>query len=137
MNIGQAAEITGVSSKMIRHYEEIGLIPKSHRTGAGYRVYRESDLHVLSFIKTSRTLGFSLDKIRLLLSLWQDKSRASADVKRLALDHIALLSEKIDELVAMREQLQTLAHHCQGDQRPDCPIIKGLEVDSRAAVGKG
>lgn len=126
MNIGQAAKATGVSNKMIRHYESIGLIRQSLRTDTGYRTYTDADLHVLRFIKTARTLGFSLDSIKQLLSLWQDKSRASADVKNLALNHIAVLTEKIDELKSMRQLLQGLADNCLGNERPDCPIIAGL-----------
>lgn len=126
MNIGQAARATGVSSKMIRHYETIGLIPQSQRSDAGYRLYTQTDLHVLRFIKSARSLGFSLDKIKHLLSLWQDKDRASADVKALALEHIDTLTAKIAELTTMRDLLKDLADHCNGDDRPDCPIIVGL-----------
>jgi MerR family transcriptional regulator, copper efflux regulator len=126
MNIGKAAKLTGVSSKMIRHYETIGLIPSSLRTDAGYRTYSETDLHILRFVKSARSLGFSLEQIRQLLSLWQDKVRASADVKILALTHIKTLTQKINELTEMRDLLLKLTDDCNGDRRPDCPIIRGI-----------
>ncbi|UUA74953.1 Cu(I)-responsive transcriptional regulator [Cellvibrio sp. QJXJ] len=126
MNIGQAAKATGVTAKMIRHYETIGLIAQSHRTEAGYRQYSSTDLHNLRFIKSARSLGFSLNDIEQLLSLWQAKDRASADVKVLAQHHLDALSAKILELTQMRDTIQKLVAHCQGDQRPDCPIINGL-----------
>lgn len=127
MNIGQAAAASGVTSKMIRHYESIGLLQPSPRTAAGYRTYGQASVHVLRFIKRARSLGFSLERIRVLLSLWQDKSRASSDVKRIASEHIAEMNVKIAELSAMRASLQTLVEHCRGNDRPDCPIIKGIE----------
>lgn len=126
MNIGQAAKASGVTAKMIRHYETIGLIAQSHRTEAGYRQYTPTDLHNLRFIKSARSLGFSLDDIKHLLSLWQDKQRASADVKALAQHHLDALNSKILELTQMRDSIQELVTHCQGNQRPDCPIINGL-----------
>jgi MerR family copper efflux transcriptional regulator len=126
MNIGQAATASGVSAKMIRYYESIALIPAGKRTDAGYRVYGENDLHTLRFVKRARQLGFSLDQIRDLLSLWQNKERASADVKTIALGHVAQLNQRIAELTEMRDTLQTLAGCCHGDQRPDCPILQSL-----------
>jgi MerR family copper efflux transcriptional regulator len=126
MNIGQAATATGVSAKMIRYYESIALIRESRRTDAGYRSYGEDDLHALRFIKRSRTLGFSLDQIRDLLSLWQNDRRASADVKAIALAHVSELDTHIAELTAMRDTLRHLASTCHGDDKPDCPILQDL-----------
>ena len=126
MNIGQAATGSGVSAKMIRYYESIDLIKPSNRSDAGYRIYAESDLHTLRFIKRARKLGFSLDQIRDLLSLWHDAGRASADVKSIALLHVADLEKRIVELTEMRDTLHHLASTCAGDQRPDCPILHGL-----------
>lgn len=126
MNIGQAAQASGVTAKMIRYYESIGLIVESRRSDAGYRLYGEKDLHALRFIKRARKLGFSLEKIRDLLSLWQDSARASGDVKRIALDHVGELNQRIRELTEMRDTLSTLASCCHGDERPDCPILKTL-----------
>lgn len=126
MNIGDAAKACGVSTKMIRHYESIGLIAESLRTESGYRTYSDKDVHVLRFIKSARSLGFSLEQIRQLLSLWRDRERASADVKAVALTHINALNSKIDELTQMRDLLQDVATSCAGDQRPDCPILAQL-----------
>ncbi|MTV37885.1 Cu(I)-responsive transcriptional regulator [Duganella radicis] len=126
MNIGQAASATGVSAKMIRYYESINLIPPGKRTDAGYRIFSDNDLHTLRFVKRARQLGFSLDQIRDLLSLWQNKERASADVKTIALGHVAQLNQRIAELTEMRDTLQTLASCCHGDHRPDCPILQSL-----------
>ncbi|TFW19160.1 Cu(I)-responsive transcriptional regulator [Duganella callida] len=126
MNIGQAAAASGVSAKMIRYYESIHLIPPGRRTDAGYRIYGENDLHNLRFIKRARLLGFSLEQIRGLLSLWQNKERASADVKTIALGHVAELNQRIAELTEMRDTLHTLASCCHGDHRPDCPILQSL-----------
>ena len=130
MNIGEAAKTSGVTAKMIRHYESIGLIDPSSRTESGYRTYTDKDVHVLRFIKSGRSLGFSLEQIKLLLSLWQDRSRASADVKALATEHIHELDAKINELVAMRNLLETLTRSCPGDDRADCPILAGLGAHS-------
>jgi len=127
MNIGQAARQSGLSAKMIRYYESIGLLRAAHRTDSGYRTYDSDDLHTLGFIKRSRDLGFSLEEVGKLLTLWQDRQRASADVKALAKQHIAELNRKIRELAQLRDTLQDLAEHCQGDHRPDCPILKELE----------
>jgi MerR family copper efflux transcriptional regulator len=126
MNIGQAAQASGITAKMIRYYESIGLVSESRRSEAGYRIYGEKDLHALRFIKRARKLGFSLEQIRDLLSLWQDSARASADVKKIALSHVDELNQRIRELTEMRDTLATLASCCHGDQRPDCPILKTL-----------
>lgn len=126
MNIGEAAAATGVSAKMIRYYESIQLIKPSHRSDAGYRMYSDNDLHTLRFIKRARKLGFSLEQIRELLSLWQDAGRASKDVKAIALNHVADLDHRIQEMTEMRDTLSHLAQACAGDQRPDCPILAGL-----------
>mgnify|MGYP000617878782 CR=1 FL=1 len=126
MNIGQAARKSGLSAKMIRYYESIGLLKPATRSDSGYRLYQAQDLHSLAFIKRSRDLGFSLEEVARLLTLWQDRQRASADVKALANEHIADLNRRIDELVSLRDTLSELVAHCQGDDRPDCPILKDL-----------
>jgi MerR family copper efflux transcriptional regulator len=125
-NIGEAAAAAGVSAKMVRYYERIGLLAPALRSSANYRCYDEQAIASLRFIAAGRHLGFSLEEIRHLLSLWQDQSRASADVKRVALDHIAELDRRIDSLTAMKQALQTLADVCHGDDRPDCPIMDRL-----------
>ena len=127
MNIGQAARHSGLSAKMIRYYESTGLLQAAHRSDSGYRLYGKDDLHTLAFIKRSRDLGFSLEEVGKLLTLWQDKGRASADVRALARQHIAELNQKIAELAGLRDTLQELVEHCQGNDRPDCPILKDLE----------
>ena len=127
MNIGQAARQTGLSAKMIRYYESIELLPAAGRTDSGYRQYDAQDLHRLAFIKRARDLGYSLEEGSKLLTLWQDRQRASADVKALAAGHIDALNRKIAELSSLRDSLQELMEHCHGDQRPDCPILKDLE----------
>ncbi|MDH1054991.1 Cu(I)-responsive transcriptional regulator [Aquipseudomonas alcaligenes] len=132
MNIGQAARHSGLSAKMIRYYESIGLLRPAGRSDSGYRRYGEQDLHVLAFIKRSRDLGFSLEEVGKLLALWQDRERASADVKALALAHVDELNRKIAELSALRDTLSDLVQHCQGDHRPDCPILRDLESSSLA-----
>ncbi|WP_144170411.1 Cu(I)-responsive transcriptional regulator [Pseudomonas sp. Kh13] len=126
MNIGQAARRSGLSTKMIRYYESIGLLKPATRSDSGYRLYRAEDLHSLAFIKRSRDLGFSLEEVGKLLTLWQDRQRASADVKALAMQHIDELNRRIEELVSLRDTLGELVSHCQGDERPDCPILKDL-----------
>ena len=125
MNIGDAAAASGVSAKMIRHYESIGLIAAA-RSGNGYRVYADRDVAVLRFIRHARDLGFPLEDIRRLLMLWQDRGRASAEVKRLALAHVEALESKADSLRTMAASLRHLAAHCHGDSRPDCPILDDL-----------
>src|SRR5690606_10284389 len=126
MNIGEAAKASGVSAKMIRHYEAIGLIPPPPRSDAGYRVYGEQEIHTLRFIRRARDLGFSIKHISRLLALWQDRSRASADVKRLALSHVEELERKARDLQEMAATLKHLARNCHGDSRPDCPILESL-----------
>ncbi len=126
LNIGEAAKASGVSAKMIRHYESIGLLAAARRTESGYRVYGQDDVHVLRFVHRARALGFSLDQIGTLLSLWQDKGRASADVRALARRHIGELDRKIAEMQAMRRTLESLAASCHGDARSDCPILDDL-----------
>lgn len=126
MNIGKAAAASGVSAKMIRYYESVGLIPPARRTDTDYRVYSDDDVHVLRFVRRARDLGFSVDDIRELLALWRDKSRASADVKRIAQHHIDELEIRIAALQDMAGTLRQLAEHCHGDSRPDCPILGGL-----------
>lgn len=127
MNIGQAAKKTGLSAKMIRYYESIELLPVAGRTDSGYRQYSAQDLHRLAFIKRSRDLGFPLAEVSQLLALWQDRERASADVKALAATHIGELERKISELSGLRDTLKELMDNCQGNDRPDCPILKDLE----------
>lgn len=127
MNIGQASSASGVSTKMVRYYESIGLIPKAGRTEAGYRVYTDTDVNTLRFIRRARDLGLPIERIRLLVGLWQDRGRSSADVKRIAEKHVAELEARILELTAMRDTLQELADACRGDHRPDCPILHDLE----------
>ena len=131
MNIGEASAASGVSAKMIRHYEERGFVPKAGRTVAGYRVYRENDVHALRFIRRARDLGFSLKEIKELLGLWNNRRRASADVKRLAERHVAELDQKIAEMQAMRRTLVNLTEHCHGDSRPDCPILEDLAGEGK------
>lgn len=126
-NIGEAADRTGVSAKMIRHYEAIGLIPAANRTFANYRLYAEADLHRLRFIKRARSLGFSIKQIEALLALWSDPGRASAEVKRVALAHAQELAQKVRELQSMQHALEHLAQSCHGDQRPECPILDELQ----------
>ena len=126
MQIGDASRATGVSAKMIRHYESIGLIPAAGRRDSNYRDYGHHDIHRLGFIRRARDLGFSIDEIRDLLRLWGDSHRESAEVKALANRHIGDLDRKIALLGEMRSTLATLAEACDGDHRPDCPIIEGL-----------
>ena len=127
MNIGEAARSSGVSAKMLRHYEEIGLIPAAQRTLAGYRVYSTNDVHTLRFIKQARNLGFSIAAIQKLLALWQDRHRPSRKVKELAAAHIRELEARIIEMQNMKRTLETLAANCHGDEHPECPILQGLE----------
>ena len=132
LTIGEAADASGVSAKMIRHYEETGLIPKAARSRAGYRHYREEDVHVLRFVRRSRELGFSMKEIAALLGLWKNRRRASAEVKRLAMKHIGDLDSRISEMQAMKRTLERLACRCHGDDRPDCPILDDLAGESKA-----
>ena len=129
MNIGNAAKMSGVSTKMIRYYEQTGLIPKAARHDSGYRDYDDADVHRLRFIRRARDLGFTVEQIGELLGLWSDRTRASADVKSFALGHIERLRGKMAEIEAMVRTLETLADNCHGDDRPDCPIIEGLADD--------
>ncbi|MBW6389655.1 Cu(I)-responsive transcriptional regulator [Billgrantia antri] len=132
MNIGQAAKASGISEKMIRYYESIGLIGPVSRTEAGYRVFREKEVHALRFISRARDLGFSVEQMGNLLALWQDRHRASADVKAVAQAHIEELDGKIQKLQDMRRTLEHLVKHCRGDERPDCPILSDLAAESVA-----
>ncbi|ACC71146.1 Cu(I)-responsive transcriptional regulator [Paraburkholderia phymatum] len=135
MNIGEAARASGVTAKMIRYYESVGLLAAKERTAAGYRVYGAPEVHSLRFIRQARRLGFLVEDIRRLLALWNDRSRASAEVKSIALQHVAELNRRIAELTAMRDTLTHLAEHCHGDDRPDCPIIESLAAaDSTIAT---
>ncbi|MFA5521947.1 MAG: Cu(I)-responsive transcriptional regulator [Castellaniella sp.] len=127
MNIGEAATASGVSARMIRHYEKIGLIPPAGRTDAGYRLYTQPDIHRLRFIRRARDLGFSITEIETLLGLWNDKSRRSSDVKRLAQEHIDQLELRIESMLQMTQALKILVRSCAGDERPDCPILHSLE----------
>lgn len=126
MNIGEASAASGVSVKMVRYYEQIGLLRAAPRTGAGYRVYDVDAVHRLRFIRRARDLGFSMAEIERLLALWGDDQRASADVKAVALSHVAELERKIVEMTAMKRSLEHLAAHCHGDHRPHCPILEDL-----------
>jgi Cu(I)-responsive transcriptional regulator len=125
-NIGEAAARSGVSAKMVRHYESLGLLPKVGRTDAGYRQYGDKEVHSLRFIRRARELGFSMAEIGHLLKLWQNRRRASADVKRIALAHVADLDRRMDEMTAMKRTLERLADCCRGDDRPECPILDEL-----------
>lgn len=134
--IGHAAEISGVSAKMIRHYESIGLIPKANRTAGNYRTYDANDVHTLRFIQRSRALGFSMKQIATLVSLWRNRSRPSASVQRLAKEHITDLQAKIESMQAMVRTLSELAHACHGDARPECPILDDLAMTPTSSVKK-
>ncbi|MBY3177606.1 Cu(I)-responsive transcriptional regulator [Rhizobium leguminosarum] len=124
MNIGQAAKASGVSAKMIRYYEQIKLIGPAHRTESSYRTYTDNDINTLKFVRRARDLGFSVEQMKTLVALWRDKSRSSADVKAIALEHVAELERKAAAIQAMSRTLRHLANHCHGDDRPDCPIIE-------------
>jgi Cu(I)-responsive transcriptional regulator len=126
VNIGEAAAASGVSAKMVRHYESLGLLRKVQRSEAGYRQYGDNEVHTLRFIRRARDLGFSIAEIGELVKLWQDRRRASAEVKRIALSHVADLQRRMDEMAAMKRTLEHLAACCRGDQRPDCPILDEL-----------
>lgn len=128
MNIGHAARASGINAKLIRYYESIGLIAPAGRSAAGYRVYDQTDLHLLRFIKRSRRLGFSMEQIARLIGLWRDRDRSSAEVKSVALEHVMELEAKIAEMQAMVDTLRHLAGACHGDARPECPILEGLQA---------
>jgi len=127
MVIGEAAKASGVSAKMLRYYESIGLVPTASRTEGGYRTYGESDVETLRFIGRARDLGLSMERIKLLVGLWQDRNRPSREVKRIALEHVVELRATIGELSSMCATLEELAASCHGDQRPECPILRDLE----------
>jgi Cu(I)-responsive transcriptional regulator len=133
LNIGDAARASGVSAKMIRHYETVGLLPNPKRTHAGYRQYTEPDVHTLRFIRRARDLGFSIKQIADLVGLWQNRRRPSRRVKALAHEHITELEQKLVEILAMKATLEHLVHCCQGDDRPECPILDTLAGDGRLA----
>ena len=126
MNIGQAAAASAVSAKMIRHYEALGLLPKVPRTEAGYRQYDDASVHALRFIRRARDMGFSMEQVAELVSLWHNRRRTSATVKRIAQNHLDELDQRIAAMQGMRQTLSHLVHCCQGDQRPDCPILEDL-----------
>ena len=137
MNIGEAAKASGLSSKMIRHYEETGLLKPPLRTGAGYRVYSADDVHTLNFVRRARDLGFSVKQMAELLALWRNRRRSSAEVKRLALAHADGLEQKMKELQEMAQALRHLAQNCHGDSRPTCPIIAELAKPDTGKARKG
>lgn len=126
MNIGAVAKASGVSTKMIRHYESIGLLSPASRSDSGYRRYSEKDVGNLQFIRRARDLGFSLEEIRNLLGLWQDRTRPSREVKALAQQHLDFLDKKLEEILSMKTALAHLVSCCHGDERPDCPILEGI-----------
>lgn len=134
MNVGEAAKASGISARMIRHYEKIGLIPQAERSGSGYRAYSAEDVHRLEFIRRARELGFGIAEISGLLALWNDRSRQSAEVRQLAIAHVAALHEKMESLRVMADTLQHLIELCAGDERPCCPILAGLEGESRKPI---
>ena len=137
MNIGQAAKASGVSAKMIRYYEQTGLIPPAGRTGAGYRDYSDKDVHELRFIRRARSLGFSMPEITQLLSLWRDRERPSREVKAIAEKHVNELDARIAEMQTMADTLRHLSHCCAGDDRPDCPILADLTGGHSPVESKG
>jgi MerR family transcriptional regulator, copper efflux regulator len=126
MNIGEAARRAGINAKRVRHYETIGLLPKAARSNANYRSYSETDVHTLRFIRQARDLGFAIEDIRALLGLWRNRRRPSREVKKLVERHAAELRTRIVDLEAILGSLEHLAHHCHGDERPDCPILDDL-----------
>jgi Cu(I)-responsive transcriptional regulator len=132
VNIGTAAGLTGVSAKMVRHYESLGLLPHVARSDSGYRQYSEAEVHTLRFIKRARDLGFSMVEIGELVALWQNRRRASASVKRIAQKHVDDLAKRIEAMQAMQRTLGRLMHHCHGDDRPECPILDDLSGASRS-----
>lgn len=130
MTIGELAKLSGVNAKLIRHYESIGLVPKASRTESGYRFYSQTDIQFLKFIRRARGLGFSIKEIKKLIGLWRNKSRASKEVKALAMTHVKALDAKILEMQEMADSLRLLARNCHGDSRPDCPILSSLETNA-------
>ena len=126
MNIGEAATVSGVSAKMLRYYESIGLIPAAGRSASGYRTYGDRDVETLRFIRRARDFGIPMDRVKLLVGLWQDRTRPSREVKRIALQQVVELDAKISQLTAMKDALAGLADACRGDSRPDCPILRDL-----------
>ena len=136
-NIGQAADAVGISAKMIRHYEAVGLLPKARRTSSGYRQYSDADVHTLRFIRHARDLGFSIRQIADLVSLWQNRRRPSSRVKALAEAHIAELERKAAETLAMKQTLEHLVRCCQGDDRPECPILETLGAYDSGVLAAG
>lgn len=138
MNIGEAAAASGVSAKMIRYYEEIGLVLPERRTSSNYRVYGDNEVHRLRFVRRARTLGFSLEETERLLALWSDTSRKNDDVRAVALDHLKELEEKMEAMRAMADTLKNLVDHCQTGNRPQCPILDNLagEVDNGEDTGE-
>jgi Cu(I)-responsive transcriptional regulator len=137
VTIGQAATLSGISAKMVRHYESLGLLPRVGRTDSGYRQYSEAEVHTLRFIKRARDLGFSMTEIAELVALWQNRRRASASVKRIAQQHVADLTQRIEAMQAMQRTLNQLLHHCHGDDRPDCPILDDLALQPGTAKRAG
>jgi Cu(I)-responsive transcriptional regulator len=137
MNIGEAARASGVSAKMIRYYEETGLIPPAGRTGSGYRTYGPKEVQVLRFVRRARDLGFPMERVAELLALWRDRERASADVKRLAGAQVAALEARIREMEEMKATLQHLVQACAGDERPDCPILDELGAAASGCTPSG
>lgn len=135
-NIGQAARLSGVSAKMVRHYETLGLLPAVSRTGAGYRQYTDREVHTLRFVKRSRDLGFSMAEIAQLLKLWQNRRRSSSDVRRIATKQMAELEQRIAQMRAMKRSLEQLVASCQDDHRPDCPILDELGKEEGTGAGK-
>lgn len=136
VSIGVAAARAGVSARMVRHYESLGLLPRVARTDGGYRQYTEADVHTLRFIRRARDLGFPIDEIAELLSLWQDRERASSQVKRIAQQHVAQLQQRIRALQDMRASLQALVECCHGDDRPECPILDELAAEEPSQASR-
>ena len=136
MVIGEAAKASGVSAKMLRYYESIGLIPTARRTEGGYRVYGAREVETLKFIRRARDFGIPMERVKVLVGLWQDEHRPSREVKQIALQHVAGLRAKIAELTAMKEALEHLAEACRGDHRPDCPILRDFAGDGPAQAAK-
>ena len=135
MNIGQASRASGVSAKMIRYYESVGLISAADRTDSNYRSFSDREVNELRFIKRGRSLGFSVEEITRLLSLWRDRSRPSREVKAIAAHHVADLDARIAEMKSMADTLRHLAHGCTGDERPDCPILADLSENAEPGPG--